>query len=222
MNATVRDIMTTPVVAVSADTTFKEMAALIRQHRISALPVIDAHKKVIGLVSEADLLATEAVAGEQNEAFSAIVRRKELKKAGGTVARDLMSRSVVTVSPWDAVEHAARLLYALRLKRLPVTDADGALVGIITRSDVLAVFDRPDAEIRAEIVDQIVTHEFLLDPRHYTVAVEAGVVTMGGHPETTALGQAMVRQARRVRGVVAVRDQFAYPDAYPVVAGPVL
>jgi CBS-domain-containing membrane protein len=221
MNAVVRDIMTTPVVTVRPDTAFKEMAAKLREQRISAFPVVDDSKKVIGIVSEADLLAKEALAGDQNEAFSAITRRKELAKAGGLTAGDLMSRSVVTVSPRDPVEHAARLVYALRVKRLPVVDSGGVLAGIITRSDVLAVYDRPDDEIRTEIVGTMV-HRFLIDPGQFTVTVEAGVVTLAGRPETAELGHALAGLARDAWGVVAVHDCLSYPGMYPVMAGPVL
>jgi CBS domain-containing protein len=221
MNGNVGDIMTTPVVVVRPDTTFKEMTAKLREHRISAFPVLDDSNKVIGVVSEADLLAKQALAGDRNEAFSAILRRKELAKAGGLTAGDLMSRSVVTVSPGDPVEHAARLMYALRVKRLPVVESGGVLVGIITRSDVLAVYDRPDDEIRTEIVGAMVPR-FLIDPCQFTVTVEAGVVTLTGRPETAELGHALAGLARDVRGVVAVHDCLSYPGMYPVMAGPVL
>jgi osmotically-inducible protein OsmY len=86
---------------------------------------------------------------------------------------------------------------------------------------VLAVFDRTDEEIRTDIVDTMLLHEFLIDPRQFRVTVESGVVTMEGTPETAALGHALVRKARHVPGVVAVRDRLSYPDVYPVVAGPV-
>ena len=86
---------------------------------------------------------------------------------------------------------------------------------------MLAVYDRPDEEIRAEIIDNMILREFLEDPRQFTVTVQAGVVTLEGSPETAAHGHDMVRKVRHVRGVVAVRDRLSYPDDYPVVAGPV-
>src|ERR671925_2363887 len=113
MNAVVKDVMTTPVVAVRPGTTFKEMAARLRQHRVSAFPVVDEHGKVIGIVSETDLLAKEAMAGEHAGMITAILHRREQEKADGLTAGDLMSRSVVTVTPDDPVEHAARLMYTL-------------------------------------------------------------------------------------------------------------
>jgi CBS domain-containing protein len=141
MNATVKDVMTAEVVAVRRDTTFKELAAALRQYRVSAFPVVN---------------------------------------------------------------------------------SGGELVEIVSRSDLLSVFDRPDEDIRKDIVDTMLLHEFLVDPRQFRVTVESGVVTLEGTPETAALGRGLVRKARHVPGVVAVHDRFSYSDDYPVVAGPVL
>ncbi|MGO8893555.1 MAG: CBS domain-containing protein [Streptosporangiaceae bacterium] len=211
MNATVKDVMTTAVVVVRRGATFKEMAAALRRYRVSALPVVDADGKVIGVVSEADMLAKEVHRG--------VIDGLALHKAGGLTAGDLMTHPAVTVRSEDSVEHAARLMYNLRIKRLPVVDAGGGLVGVISRTDLLAVYDRPDAEIRAEI-EGLIRHEFL--PGQFAVTVEDGVVTLAGSPETAALGHHIVGKVRHVQGVVAVRDQLSYPDVYPIVAGPVL
>ena len=219
MNARVKDVMTTQVVAVKRETTFKQMAATLRQHRVSALPVVDDAGRVVGVVSEADLLAKEALADPG--VMAEVLHRKDVRKAEGLTAGDLMTSPPVTAAPEDQVEQAARMMHFMRIKRLPVVNSGGQLVGIISRSDVLAVFDRPDEDIRAEIVDTMLLHEFLIDPRQFRVTVESGVVTMEGTPETAALGRALVRKARHVPGVVAVRDRLTYPDTYPVVAGPV-
>ena len=220
MNATVKDVMTTEVVAVRRDTTFKEMAAALRRYRVSAFPVVDDAGRVIGVVSEADLLAKEALA---DPGFAAgLLHHKDVRKAEGLTAGDLMTGEAVTVSPEDPVEQAARLMHFLKVKRLPVVNSGGHLVGIVSRSDLLAVFDRADEDIRSDIVDTIVLHEFLIDPRQFRVTVEAGVVTLEGYPETAALGRDLVRKARHVPGVVAVHDRLSYPGVYPVAAGPVL
>ena len=217
MNATVKDVMTTAVVVVRRGATFKEMAAALRRYRVSALPVVDADGKVIGVVSEADMLAKEALVDPG--VIDELVHHKEVHKAGGLTAGDLMTHPAVTVRPEDSVEHAARLMYNLRIKRLPVVDAGGGLVGVISRTDLLAVYDRPDSEIRDEI-EGLIQHEFLTS--QFAVTVEDGVVTLAGSPETAALGHHIVGKVRHVQGVVAVRDQLSYPDVYPIVAGPVL
>ena len=219
MNATVKDVMTAEVVAVRRDATFKELAAVLRRYRVSALPVVDDAGRVIGVVSEADLLAKEALADPG--VMAEVLHRKDVRKAEGLTAGDLMTSPPVTAAPEDQVEQAARMMHFMRIKRLPVVNSGGQLVGIVSRSDVLAVFDRPDEDIRTEIVDSMLLHEFLIDPRLFKVTVESGVVTMEGTPETAALGRALVRKARHVPGVVAVRDRLTYPDTYPVVAGPV-
>jgi CBS domain-containing protein len=142
MKTAVKDVMTTPVVAVRRGATFKEMAATLRQYRVSAFPVLDEDGKVIGVVSEADMLAKEALNGTRAGAVTAMLHRRERDKADGLTAGDLMTHPAVTVTPADTVEHAARLMYTLRVKRLPVVNAGGRLVGIISRTDVLAIRDR--------------------------------------------------------------------------------
>ena len=219
MNATVKDVMTTQVVAVRSGATFKEMAAALRRYRVSAFPVIDEQDKVIGIVSEADLLAKEALTNPG--VLAELLHRKDVRKAEGQTAGDLMTHRVVTIRPEDSVEHAAQLMHFLHVKRLPVVDGDGGLVGLVSRTDVLAVYDRADEDIREEITGNVILRGFLEDPRQFVVTVQAGVVTVHGSPETAALGHDIVRKIRHVPGVVAVHDQLSYPDTYPVIAGPV-
>ena len=145
MNTTVKDIMTAEVVVVKRGASFKEMAALLRRFRVSALPVVDDDEKVIGVVSEADLLAREVLTGSHDTMpgmIAGLLHHREQEKAAGLTAGDLMTHPAVTVRPEDSVEQAARLLYTLRVKRLPVINAGGRLVGIVSRTDVLAVQDR--------------------------------------------------------------------------------
>jgi CBS-domain-containing membrane protein len=219
MKTAVKDVMTTRVIWVEQDATFKEMAAVLRQYRVSALPVVDDAGRVIGVVSDADLLAKKALADPG--VMAEMLHRKDVRKAEGLTAGDLMTHPAVTAAPGDPVEQAARMMHFMRVKRLPVVNSGGQLVGIVSRSDVLAAFDRPDEDIRRDIVDTMLRNEFRIDPGTFTVTVESGVVTMEGAPETGALGHALVRKARHVPGVVAVRDRLTYPDAAPVVAGPV-
>ena len=223
MKTPVKDVMTTRVIWVKKDATFREMAIALRKNRISAFPVIDDDGKVVGVVSEADMLTKEALDGEPG-LFAGILHRRDAGKARGVTAGDLMTTAVVTVAPEDTVERAARLMYERKVKRLPVVDANGHLVGIISRADVLSVFDRPDEDIRREIQDEVIAGEFLADPETIAVAVKDGVVTFLGVPETSVAGHEMVRLARHVQGVVAVRDRLSYPpparpeDKFDVVA----
>ena len=219
MNAKVKDVMTAEVVAVRRDTSFKELAATLRQYRVSAFPVVDDDHKVIGVVSEADMLAKEAMT--EPGMVAELLHHSDVRKAEGVTASALMTHQVITVSPGDSIEHAARMMHFLKGRQLPVGNSGGELVGIVSRSDLPAVFDRPDEDIRKDIVDTMILHEFLVDPRQFRVTVEAGVVTLEGTPETAALGRSLVRKARHVPGVVAVRDRLSYSDDYPVAAGPV-
>ena len=212
MKTTVKDIMTTRVIWVRKDTTFREMAAALREYRISAFPVVDEDRKVIGVVSEADML-NKAALDDEPGVISGILHRRDQAKARGVTAGDLMTTAVVAVRPEDTVEHAARLMYDRGVKRLPVTDESGRLVGIISRADVLSVFDRTDAAISHEITSDVIRGEFLKDPSAIHVTVMDGIVTLTGRPETYEIGRDIVRQVRHVPGVVAVRDRLDYPPS---------
>jgi CBS domain-containing protein len=153
MNTAVRDVMTTRVVAVRQDASFKEMAKALRENRVSAFPVLDGDGKVIGVVSEADLLTKQALDGGYDGMpgmITGLLRRKEQGKARGVTAADLMTHPAVTISPDADVENAARLMYKGKIKRLPVVDSDGRLTGIISRADVLSVVDRSDQLLSPE------------------------------------------------------------------------
>jgi CBS domain-containing protein len=104
-------------------------------------------------------------------------------------------------------------MYVRRVKRLPVVDDNGRLIGIVTRSDVLSVYDRPDDDIRRDITANVILGEFLSDPAKFTVTVKDGIVTLEGTPETGAVGHDIVYAAKHVQGVVAVRDRLTYPAA---------
>ena len=179
MNATVKDVMTTRVIWVKKGATFREMAVALREHRVSAFPVVDDDRKVIGVVSEADMLNKEALIDEPG-VISGILHHRDQAKARGLTAGDLMTTAVVAVRPEDTVEHAAKLMYDRAVKRLPVTDESGRLVGIISRADVLSVFDRTDAAICHEITQDVLLREFLADPQAFQVTAVDGIVTLAG------------------------------------------
>ena len=213
MNATVKDVMTTHVVAVRKNASFKDMAARLREHRVSAFPVLDEDNKVVGVVSEADLLTKEALEFAVPGKVSSMLHQRELAKAAAVVAEDLMNKPPVTIGPDEFVTHAARLMYTRKVKRLPVVDADGRLIGIVSRADVLSVYSRPDEDIRHEITEGIILDTLLCDPSRFTVTVKDGIVTLEGMPETSVVGHDLIEETRHVEGVVAVRDRLSYPPA---------
>jgi len=210
MKTTVKDVMTTRVIWVRKDATFRELAVALREYRGSAFPVVDDDRKVIGVVSEADMLNKEALIDESGF-VDGILHRRDQAKARGVTAGDLMTTAVVAVRPEDSVEHAAKLMYDRGVKRLPVTDENGHLVGIISRADVLSVFDRTDSAIAREITHDVILGEFLVDPSAIQVTVVDGIVTLAGRPETSETGHEIVWRVRHVQGVVAVRDRLDYP-----------
>ncbi len=211
MNATVRDVMSTRVVAVHRDATYKEMVTQLRERRISAFPVLDDDYRVIGVVSEADLLAKEALQYSAPGLGGKRWHGRALAKAAGLTAADLMSTPPVTIGPREPVARAARVMYSRRVKRLPVVNAEGRLIGIVSRADVLGVYTRPDAAIRDEVVEDVILGTLLTDPARFAVTVSSGVVTVEGEPESASVGRAMIEEIRHVEGVVAVRDRLTYP-----------
>jgi CBS domain-containing protein len=218
MSAKVADVMTRSVIAVRKNASFKELAVKLRDERISAFPVIDDGNRVIGVVSEGDLIAKEATAGGYEDLtgpLAGLLHRHELEKARALTAGELMSKPPIIVRPDDTVSYAAQLMYDHRVKRLPVVDGAGRLAGIVSRSDVLSVFSRPDEEIRHQITHNVMLSRFLTDPLSYRITVKDGVVTLAGEPESDFIGHEIVRTVRHIEGVVAVRDRLAYRSDEP-------
>ena len=211
MSSTVRDVMSTHVIAAHASATYKELAAMLRYQRVSAFPVVDEDNKVIGIVSETDLLAKEALEGTVPETLQSLPQQRERTRVSGLTAAELMTRPAITIGPDAPVRHAARLMYNKRVKRLPVVGDDGVLVGIVSRSDVLSVYSKPDEEIRDQVTSELIRGDYLPGPDMVSVTVKDGIVTLAGKPETTQDGQDMVAAVRHMEGVVAVRDRLSYP-----------
>jgi CBS domain-containing protein len=200
------------VVVVHADTPYKEIARRLTDGGISAVPVVDEQARVLGVVSEADLLYKESRL-EARRASSVFAGRQEARaqdKAEGTLAEDLMSTPVVTVGPGDDVVRAARLMERHKVKRLPVVDEDGKLVGIVSRRDLLRVFTRPDGEIRSEILDDVLLRTLWIDPREVEVSVTDGVVRLQGTVETRSVAELVGRVIRHSDSVVDVVNELEY------------
>ena len=218
MRTKVRDVMTTRVVAVRGNATFKDLATLLTEYRISAFPVLDEAGKVIGVVSEADMLSKEALVAAMGVQAARLGRiagsphHDEFAKAAAVTAADLMTKPPVVVTPDEPVTSAARLMYHGRVKRLPVVGEKGQLVGIVSRADVLSVYSRPDSDIQQEITKNVIQSEFFADPDQFAVSVSSGIVTLEGYPETAAAGRDIVAEAWHVEGVVSVRDRLTYPE----------
>jgi CBS domain-containing protein len=211
MGSTVKDVMTTQVVTVGTAATFKEMVVKMQQARVSALPVIDGEGRVIGVVSEADMLNKEADLDPGPGTLSGLLRFTEREKAAGVTAAELMTRPPVTIGPGAPLAEAARLMRDRRVKRLPVIDETGLLIGVISRADVLRIFARPDADIRRGAGEEVIAATFLADSPSVAVTVQDGIVTLTGRTDTGQLARELVTAVRQIDGVVAVRDQLGYP-----------
>jgi CBS domain-containing protein len=211
-NSLVRDVMTTEVVAVEPSTPFKEIAARLARHRISAVPVLDADRRVLGVVTEADLLLKQE--HPDPEANVPPVwsrrRRRERKKAAAVVAGKLMTAPVTTVSPTATLAEAARRLHDAGVQRLPVVDETDRLVGIVSRADLLTVFTRPDQAIESEIMDEIIVDDFGMAPSRFVVHVDDGVVVLQGRTERRSLIPDLVRAVHGVEGVVRVEGRLTF------------
>jgi CBS domain-containing protein len=215
MSSTVKDVMSTHVIAVRQGAAYKDMAAMLRSQRVSAFPVIDDDNKVIGVVSETDLLTKEALEGTVPRTLHGLTSQRVRSRVNGVTAADLMTKPAVTIGPDEPATRAARLMFNHRVKRLPVISDDGTLIGIVTRSDVLSVYNRPDADIQREITQDLILGTFLCDPAKFTVTVKDGIVTIEGMPETTPVGHDIIDAVRHMEGVVFVRDRLSYPKDSP-------
>ncbi|MER6084916.1 CBS domain-containing protein [Streptomyces sp. NPDC001833] len=198
----VRDVMTRTVAAVGRRAPFKEIVRLMRDRQVSALPVIEGAGRVVGVVSEADLLANEELRDDPDAAYLQLRQPVDVAKADALTAGDLMSLPAITVRPDATLSEAAGTMAREGVKRLPVVDEAGLLTGIVSRGDLLNVFLRGDAEIADEVRREI--GSYLAPPSAVRVEVSDGVVTLAGRIHDTALVPVAARLVRTVEGVVDV------------------
>ena len=215
MDSTVNDVMTRSVAAVRETAGYKEIITMMQRRHISSFPVLDAADRVVGVVSEADLLfkevGPEPFTGPAGSLL-ATGRRGERAKAAAVTAGELMSQPAVTIGPDATLAEAAKMMYARRVKRLPVVDDADRLIGVISRVDVLSVFGRPDEQIRDDVIKKVIAGEFSLDPNAFGVTVAAGIVTITGQADTDTVALRLLNTVKHVEGVVDVRDRLGYPS----------
>lgn len=201
---TVGDVMTKEVVTVGPETDFKTCVDLLRTRGVSALPVVEGDY-VLGIVSEHDLLLKEEDRGAGNH-----LRRRELNQARGRTAGDVMHSPALCVGLGASVAEAARLMHKRAVKRLPVVDARGRLVGIVSRSDLLKIYLRSDESIRREICVEVLEKEMWIDNSGMEVEVKDGIVALSGELETKSLADLVTRLVGSVEGVVGVDSRLAF------------
>lgn len=207
---TVEEVMTRDVVSVAPDASYREVVDALVNSGVSAAPVVDAGGHVLGVISEADLLhKVEAVGDEQHRRILGGLHRTDVK-ADATVAADLMTAPAVVIEPDASVVVAARRLERVQIKRMPVVDAQQRLVGIVSRRDLLRIHTRLDADIRVDIVDNVLRRTLWIDPLTVEVDVNDGVVTLTGEVESRSLAALAVKLAAEVAGVVEVIDRLTW------------
>jgi CBS domain-containing protein len=204
----VQDIMRRDVITVRPETPLKEVARLLVEHRISGVPVVDAEGRVLGVVSEADLVVKErGTEGERPRLLDALLGGNRAKAVLGKVeartAGDAMTTPAVTIEPGAPVRAAAARMVERQVNRLPVVE-DGRLVGIVTRADIVRTFVRSDAELEREVVEGVILRAMWLDPHLLEVAVENGVVRIRGRVDRRSDARILEELVRRVEGVVDV------------------
>ncbi|KES04267.1 hypothetical protein BU52_26015 [Streptomyces toyocaensis] len=206
----VRDVMRVPAASVPGDMPFSEVARTLAREQVGSVPVVDADDHVIGVVSESDLLAKAAVMAEPHRHGSVgrMWQHRLYEKSHGDTAATLMTFPPVTVHPTARVSDAAWTAAHARLKRLPVTDHRGRLVGVVSRRDLLRALIRDDAEIRAEA--ESLVGRYLPDPHAVAVSVENGTVTMTGRADKALVADvlAAVRDIDDVLDVVDATEAF--------------
>lgn len=207
---TVRDVMTHEVYSVRKSTPIADITRILAGRGVSAVPVVDNDRDVVGVVSEADLLLKQIERPSSGHLRLPGVR----SKSDGRVAADVMTAPAVTVEPDLPLAGAARLMVGHRVKRLPVVDRYGKLTGIVSRADLVHAFVRSDEEIRDEVTRDIL--ETVRRPSRGTVLAEVtdGIVTLRGEVERRSQALLLGTLVRRVTGVVDVVDrvEFAWDD----------
>ncbi|MFF3612049.1 CBS domain-containing protein [Streptomyces sp. NPDC002580] len=200
----VSDVMTHTVASVGRGATFKEIVQLMQDWKVSALPVIEGEGRVVGVVSEADLLPKEEFRDSDPDRNTQLRRLSDLAKAGSVTAGELMTSPALTVRPNATLAQAARVMARAKVKRLPVVDAVGMLEGVVSRADLLKVFLRTDAEITEEVRREVVSYLFPGPGSAVLVESRDGVVTLAGQVRDTSLVPVAARLIRAVEGVVDV------------------
>jgi len=220
---TVADVMTTDVATVNEETPYRQIVDILTTRHVSAVPVIDDFDRVLGVVSEADLLHKIETEGhpETRRVFEGRRRRAARTKATGVVARDLMTVPGVTTMPHTLIPAAARRMDAEHVKRLVVINDLGRLVGIVTRSDLLKVHLRPDADIRRDVVEGVLHRVLAIRDGIVRVEVHEGVVKLVGELDRHSAAITAARLAQAVAGVVAVEDRltFLFDDTAITITG---
>ena len=212
----VQDLMTSNVLTVRPDTPLKDAAALLAEHRISGLPVVDGERRVLGVLSEGDILFKEGGGRESKRGFlermlAVPPNGLELKIAARTTG-EAMSAPALTIGPRRPVTEAASTMIEEGVNRLPVIDDEERLIGIITRADLVRAFVRSDAEVEHEIREDVIRRTLWIEPATIHIEVDDGEVSLSGEVETKVDAELIPTYVQRVPGVVSVLSKLRWRD----------
>jgi CBS domain-containing protein len=205
--------MTAEVLTVSPETPLKDVAAILAEHGISGVPVCDAGGRVLGVVSEGDILFKEQGVRERHGGALAWLvdgsRWQDTLKASARTAGEAMTSPAITITQDRPAAAAARIMLDRAVNRLPVV-RDGVLVGIVSRSDLVRAFTRSDEEIVTEIREDVLRRALWLDPDSVEITVRRGEVHLAGEIEAKSDAEVLTKLVARIPGVVSVGSDVLY------------
>jgi CBS domain-containing protein len=209
----VQDVMTTDVATTKSDVPLKDLAIELVERRISGMPVVDDDGLVLGVVSETDILAKEGDARRSGGFLQWLVDPGDpwvTTRFNAVTVGDAMSAPARTIPPDRPIAEAATIMLDDDVNRLPVVDAGGKLVGLVSRGDLVRAFARSDEEISREIEEDVIRRVMWLDPSSVAVTVQNGVVSIAGEVASAADAELLPAFARKVAGVVDVSSSLTY------------
>ncbi|MFF5113764.1 CBS domain-containing protein [Streptosporangium sp. NPDC000509] len=211
---TVKDVMARKVISVGENTCFKDIAETLLTHTVSALPVVDGDGHVVGIVSEADLLRRQesknTLSGEHLPPPTPHERQPYAHRTGGEIARELMHTPAITISKDAPVTDAGHLMRENNVKRLPVVDGQGRLVGIVSRCDLLKAYIRSDHDIEREVRLDVLTRSLWMNTSLVQVTVKDGVVTLSGRMTLRGDTRIALEMTRQINGVIDVINELTW------------
>jgi CBS domain-containing protein len=204
--------MATDPATIDKNMPYKQVARLLAENDLSAVPVLSGGGRVLGMVSEADVLRREERAFSRLSAGLPRRTHREREQAGALTAAGLMTSPAITIHPDAPLGAAARLMNAHHVTRLPVVSPSGKLIGVVSRRDLLRVFLRPDADIAADIATEL-ERMTQAGPMGIAVSVSEGEVTLTGELGSAGLIGTAIKIAAEVDGVVDVTSQLTVSEA---------
>jgi CBS domain-containing protein len=205
--------MTTEVATTTPEALLKDAALQLVRGRISGMPVVDGDRHVVGVVSEADILAKEGDEQKSGGFLQWLVDPGDpwvAARFDAVTVGDAMSSPARTILADRSVAEAATLMLDENVNRLPVVDAGGTLIGLVSRGDLVRAFVRTDEEILQEIEDDVLRRVMWLNPSDVEVTVEDGMVTIKGEVASEADADLLPKFVRRVPGVVDVSSTLTH------------